>query len=359
LDDYRQQCEFCGTLKNMGIDLGICSLLPDRLHKVTQFAPDCLILETDAGPRALWIHRGQEATLASQNLLLKILEACGVRNFLYPISLNDGSTYAPLDGRRWFYITPWPDTRRISFHNPDDSRLLVDLLLNFRKTLDFNGVGYFMPLRPEKTNLFYKFAAVIESLNSFAILARYRLKPTDFDNLYLKHYPTAVLQVQQALKHLAESEYQKLFAGITLKDLVINRLVRNNLRISTENRAICLRCNDCRPDLPVIDLGTLLVKTGRSLQWSYEWYQKVLTRYQRDYPLGRAEQKVLFAFLTCPWSFYRLAARYYYNRTAWSIGTYIERLKRVLRDEPYRIELLTVLEKEFALGSSLELVRER
>jgi CotS family spore coat protein len=359
LDDYRQFCEFCGTLKKVGADLQICRLIPGKLLKVTEFAPDCLILETDAGPLALWIYHGQEATLASQNLLLKILETHGAKNFLYPLPLNDDRTYAPLDGRRWFYITPWPDTRRIFFRDPDDLKLLVDLLLDFRKLMDTSGAGYFMPFRLEKTNLLHKFAAIIDSLNSFALLAGYRLKPTRFDELFLKYYATAILQAQQALKQLAESEYQRLLANISLKERVISRLVRNNLRISPENRVICLRCSDCRPDLPVVDLGTLLVKTGRSRRWSYSGFHDLLSRYQRDYPLNRAEQKVLLAFLTCPWSFYRLTARYYYNRTAWSIGTYVERLERVLEDEPYRIDLLAILGKEFESGSSPELVRER
>lgn len=357
LDDYRRQCEFCGTLKNVGVDFRICDFLPGKLLKVTQFAPDCLILETDIGRLSLWIHHGQEATLASQNLLLKILENHGAKNFLYPLPLRDDRTYAPLDGRRWFYVTPWPDTRRIFFHNLDDLRLLADLLLDFRKTLDHSGAGYFISPQPEKTNLLHKFAAIIDSLNSFALLAEYRLKPTHFDNLYLKYCATAVLHVQQALKQLTESEYSRLLADITFKDRVINRLVRNNLRISPENRVICLRCNDCRADLPVIDLGTLLVKTGRSLRWSYGRFHEVLSWYERDYPLNRDEQKVLFAFLTCPWSFYRLAARYYYNRTAWPIGTYIERMERVLGDEPYRIQLLADLGKEFELGSSSAFLR--
>ncbi len=347
LGDYRRQCEFCGTFKNMGIDLRICGLLPGKLLKANRFAPDCMILETDIGRLALWIHHGQEITLAGQNLLLKILENHGIKNFLYPLPLNDDRSYAPLDSRRWFYITPWPDTRRIFFHNPDDLRQLVDLLLDFRKTVESSGASYFMLPRPEKTNLLHKFAAIIDSLNSFALLAKYRLKPTHFDDLFLKYYASVILQVQKALKQLTESEYEKLLANLTMKDLVINRLVRNNLRISTENGAICLRCSDCRLDLPVIDLGTLLVKTGRSLQWSHDRFHEALSRYQQDYPLNRTEQKVLLAFLTCPWSFYRLAARYYYNRTAWPIGTYIERLERILRDEPRRIQLLSILEKEF------------
>lgn len=347
MDDYRQFCEFCGILKNVGIDIWNRGLLPGKLLQVTRFAPDCLILETDAGTLALWIHHGQEAALAGQNLLLKILQNHGSPNFLYPLALNDNRTYASLDARRWFYITPWPDTRRFFFHDPEHLGLLVDMLLGFRRVMETMGAGFHLP--HEKNNLIQKFAAIIDSLNSFALLARYRLKPTRFDNLFLQYYAKAVIQVQQALKQLVESEYQGWLANITLKDRVINRLVRNNLRLSAENHAICLRCSDCSIDLPVIDLATLLAKAGRSLQWSYNSFLELISRYQRKYPLQRVEFQVLLAFLTCPWNFYRLAARYYYNRTGWSSGTYIERMERVLGSEPYRIDLLAKLARDFEL----------
>lgn len=343
LDGYNHECELWSILKTWEIDFKILRLLPGQLLKATQFAPDCLILETNTGKLALWIHRGQEATLASQSLLLKISEMNGVKNFLYPLPLTDDRTYAPLDGRRWFYITEWPDSRRILFSNHNDLKLLIDLLLELRKILQRTGVSYFMTDRKEKTNLLYKFSAIRESLNFFTMLAKYRLKPTNFDNLFLEYYVKAILQVEQAYKILVESEYQSLVAGITGKDLVINRLVRNNLRISPESYAICLRCRDFRQDLPIIDLGTLMVKAGRSLQWNCGWFQQMISQYQRYFPIDRTERKVLLALLTCPWSFYRLAARYYFNRAEWSIGTYIERLERILGDEPKRMELVEAM----------------
>lgn len=346
MDDYNYEGELWSTLKTWEIDLKILRLLPGQLFKATQFAPDCLILETNTGKLALWIHRGQEAILASQNLLLKISEMNGAKNFLYPLQLTDDRTYAPLDGRRWFYITAWPDSRRVLFSDYHDLQLLIDLLLELRMILQRTGVSYFMVDRKEKTNLFQKFLTIRESLNFFAVLAKFRLKPTHFDVLFLEYCIKAILQVEQAYQILTESEYQSLVAGITAKDLVISRLVRNNLRISLENYAICLRCRDFRQDLPIVDLGTLLVKAGRSSQWNYVWFLQMISQYQRHFPLDRNERKVLLALLTCPWSFYRLAARYYYNRTEWSIGTYIERLERIIKDEPKRMELVTSMQHQ-------------
>jgi CotS family spore coat protein len=334
------------SLNRAGIDCKILTLLPYKPIWLLPFAPDCLILETTNGSLALWIYRGPEAVLASQNLLLKTMELNGLPNFLYPLLLNDDRTYGRLDGRRWFYITGWPELRRIFFSNIDDVISLVNLLLDFRRTLNETGGGWIIPGRKESMNLLNKLPAIIESLNSFTYLAKFRLKPTSFDKLFLRYYPEAVHQVKQAFKLLVESEYQDLLANITSKDLIINRLVRNNLRISLKNKAICLRCHDFRQDLPIIDLGTILVKTGRSLQWNYSWFHQVLSEYQKLFPVSKTEYKVLLAFLTCPWSFYRLAARYYYNRTEWSSGAYIDRLKRILKEESNRIKLLAAIHDE-------------
>ncbi len=334
------------TLNKMEINRQILTLIPDKPTGLLVVAPDFLILETVNRSLALWIYRGQEAVLASQNLLLTILERNGLPNFLYPVPLNDDRTYGQLDGRRWFYITDWPKLRRIFFSSIDDVISLVGLLLNFRRALNETGGSWIIPERKESINLLQKLPAIIESLNSFAYLAKFRLKPTSFDKLFLRYYSEAVYQVKQAFKLLIESDYQNLLANITSKDLIISRLVRDNLRISVNNETICLRCCDFRREPPVIDLGTVLVKTGRFMKWGFSWFHRVLSEYQKFFSISETEYKVLIAFLTCPWSFYRLAARYYYNRTEWPPGTYIDRLERILNEESNRIKLLDSLHHE-------------
>ncbi|HEX3047667.1 MAG TPA: hypothetical protein VHY08_23145 [Bacillota bacterium] len=315
-------------------------LIPAKPDRIQPFDRDCFILETVSGNLALWIHHRSEAALAYQMQILKICEINGAQGFLYPISLTDGRTYARLDENRWFYVTEWPELRGVSFRSTGDLRLLVKLITGFRKAQG-QGLVFGLPERNEETELISRFNRIIRCFDSFALLARRRLHPTQFDRLFLAYLPEARTWIGRALALLEKCDYSRFWASLTTQDLIINRLVRSNLRIHTSGSgAFCLRLNDFRWDLPIIDLGILLIKTGRSAQWNRKWFYDILSEYQKPFPLTHSEAGLLQAYLTFPWSFYRLAARYYYNRTQWPLFTFIEKMDRVLVEDKWRGELV-------------------
>jgi CotS family spore coat protein len=315
-------------------------LIPTKPNRIRPFDRDCFIIETAYGKLALWIHHRSEAVLAYQIQILKICETCGTQGFLYPIPLTDGRTYAPLDERRWFYLTNWPELRKVSFRSATDLCFLVKLIAGFRKAMAGQGLGVSLPERNEDTELFSRFCQITQSLDSFALLAQNRLRPTQFDRLFLAHLPEAKNWLEQSLALLKKCGYNRLWATVTTQDIIINRLVRSNLMIHPTGAAFCLRLNDFRWDLPIIDLAILLIKTGRSGQWNPDWLNIILSEYREFFPITASEEGVLRAYLTFPWSFYRLAARYYYNRTQWPVFTFIEKMERVLADEKQRGQLI-------------------
>lgn len=311
-------------------------LIPIKPNQIHPFDRGCFILETACGKLALWVHHHSEAVLAYQIQILKICETCGTKGFLYPIPLTDGRTYAPLDERRWFYLTNWPELSKVSFRSATDLRFLVKLIAGFRKAMAVQGLGIGLPERKEDTELISHFSRIAQYFDSFALLAQNRLRPTQFDRLFLAYLPEARNWLEQALTLLKECGYNRLWATATTQNIIINRLVRGNLRIHDTGGAFCLRLNDFRWDLPIIDLAILLIKTGRSGQWNPNWLHSVLTEYREFFPITSSEEGVLRAYLTFPWSFYRLAARYYYNRTQWPLFAFIEKMERVLADEERR-----------------------
>lgn len=323
-------------LLELALDSQPFQLIPAKPDRIQLLDRDCFILETAGGNLALWVHHCSEAVLAYQMQILTIFEANGARGFLYPVSLADGRTYAPLDERRWFYITKWPKLRNVSFRSPEDIRLLVKLIAGFRETLTRQGLRFGLVERNEENELINRFRRITQCFDSFALLAQNRLRPTQFDRLFLEYLPEARTWVGWALALLEKYNYNRLWASVTTQDLIINRLVRSNLRIHTTDGAFCLRLNDFRWDLPIIDLAILLIKTGRSAGWSSDWFHSALADYGETFPITRSEEGVLRAYLTFPWSFYRLAARYYYNRTQWPLFAFIEKMERILVDEERR-----------------------
>ncbi|MCL6588390.1 MAG: hypothetical protein K6U80_00395 [Firmicutes bacterium] len=319
----------------------LLQLIPVKPNRIRPLDRGCFILDTAYGNLALWVHCRSEAVLAYQIQLLKICEASGAKGFLYPISLTDSRTYAPLGERRWFYLTEWPELRKVSFRSIGDLRLLVKLIAGFRNALSTQGLGFSLPERNEDPELISRFHRIAQCFDSFALLAQNRLRPTQFDRLFLAYLPEARRWVERAVTLLKKCGYTRLRATVTTQDIIINRLVRSNLRIHADGGAFCLRLNDFRWDLPVIDLAILLIKTGRSAQWDPNWLRIALAGYREFFPITPSEEGLLRAYLAFPWSFYRLAARYYYNRTQWPLFTFIEKMERVLADEGRRGKLVT------------------
>lgn len=321
-------------------DNRIMDLAPAPPIRVERFAPDGLKWVSSCGAMALWIFHGSEGALAYQHQLLKAFESQNVRGFLYPLPLSDGRSYARLAERQWFYFTPLPPSQRVSFSNLEDLKCVIRLLADFREVCGQGGVWCCLLEHKTEANLLNRFQAILEHLKVFATLGKHRLRPTWFDRIFLERVPEIESQVLEAIRYLETTRYLELWEKLTAHDMVLNKLVRSNLRLGPEGEAVCLRVHDFSWDLPIIDLANLLVKTGRSAHWTREWFTSLTGKYQESFPISETEWGVLRAFLIFPWNLYRLASRYYYNRTEWSHATFITKLERLWNDEPIRREFL-------------------
>jgi CotS family spore coat protein len=308
------------------------------------FYDDGYILESLSGNLVLWVHRGQEASLACQIQLLKICQQQNLKGFLYPVDLSDGRTYAELNEECWFYLTPWPELQKVYFSSPDDLKLLVSLLVEFRKTISESGFLFCLPDRKININLLEKYREIVRQLNSFGMLARHRIRPTAFDRIFLSYLPEIIAQVNQAISRLERSDYLDLVFKLTSQDVIINKLTRHNLRTTPDGKAICLRLDDYHWDLPIIDLAILLIKTGRSSKWDNNWFHTILAEYEKYFTISTVEFQVIYAYLAFPWSLYRLASRYYYNRVNWSLRSFVEKMERLLEDEVNRTQFVNSLQ---------------
>jgi CotS family spore coat protein len=334
--------------QDIDIDPRILELVPLAPRKITRYEDDCIIWETSQGNLALWIYSGQESHLAYRNQILRVCQQNGLKNFIYPLSLNDGRLYAKYDERQWFFITHWPEFRDISFRNQVDLFSLVNLIITFRKIVADSGVFFYLPEPKEDVNLLNSYQEITDRLNSFALVAKFRLKPTQFDQMFMAHFPEVLIQANQAIAFLKESEYRHLISTVTTQNIIINRFTRSNLRFSIhEGVATILRFNNYDWDLPIIDLAILLVKTGRSSKWGIDWFYNIIMEYQKYFPISTAELEIIFSYLAFPWNFYRLAMRFYFNLMGWPLRTFIEKMERLLDEENHRAKFLIDFKKQF------------
>jgi CotS family spore coat protein len=321
------------TLFHAGIKPEVINLIPAKLQKIIPYYDNGYILETDNGSLALWTHRGPEVYLACQLQILKLCMQQGFRGFLYPLPLTDGRNYAELNEGCWFFITAWPGLQKVHFSLSGDLKAMVTLLATFRKIIHDNGFLYYLSEKKSGFNLLEKYQEITKQLISFEMLAKNRLRPTIFDRQFLSYLTEIRRQIEVSIGILEDSNYLDVITRLTSMDMIINKLTRHNLRLDNSGRAVCLQLDDYRWDLPIVDLAILLIKTGRSAKWDPGWYQMMLNEYETHFTISSLEMKVIRAYITFPWSFYRLVSRYYYNRVNWAVGTFTEKMARVMEDE--------------------------
>ena len=102
-------------------------------------------------------------------------------------------------------------------------------------------------------NLLEKYQEITKQLNSFGMLARHRLRPTIYDRMFLAHLPEILDQANRAISILGRTDYRDLISQLTPHDIIMNKLTRHNLRVTSDNGAICLRFDD------IIGISRLLI----------------------------------------------------------------------------------------------------
>lgn len=324
------------NLINYGIQTGILEVFPFDVTGICQLFKNCYLMNSSAGSFALWLYQGQEAGLAYQHQLLTICRQHKAAGFLFPIELSNGCTYSKLNEKSWFYVTEWLNLEKVSYRNPEHVKSMVDLIVIFRQCLTELGLTFCHPDRKNGRNLVLKTAEAIDQLHVFALLAKRRIKPTCFDQLFLQAYPTLLTEAEVGHQLFKESSYTRLNLNLTTQNININDFSRGNLRIGPDKAVYCLGLKNYCWDIPVIDLAELLVKTGRSNRWKMDWFIKIIGYYQQFFALSNDEMNIIKAYLRFPWNMYRLTSRYYFNKVEWPLSKFIEKLERAIKDETVR-----------------------
>lgn len=321
------------TLDSYGISFEILQAVPFEIIDLVRYNRHGYLLHTAKGPMALWLFRGTESALIHQCRLYSVCRERRMEGFLYPLPLHDNRVYGKLDERTWFYVTHWPELLPVSYRKDTDLQGMVRRIAEFRRMtmeqrdvlLALDGCG------SEHGNLLDVMKNAVGNLQTFAMLAGHRLCPTRFDAIFLKEYPLILEKARQGYELLGRSGYSKALAE-SGGSLIINDLSRGNVRVNSEGVVYILHFKNCRYDMGIIDLAILLIKSGRSNQWSKQWFHQMLEWYQAYFSISPEEYEIIKALLHFPWNIYRLAKRYYFNRTEWSVFRYLDKLERQLAD---------------------------
>jgi CotS family spore coat protein len=340
-----KQAQLYYNLVNYGIRTDVLECLPFEVSEVLLQFKDCYRLDSPSGVFALWVYQGREESLAYQHQLLLICRQRRTTGLIFPIELSNGCTYCKLNERSWFYLTEWQDFKKVSFSDSNQIKSMIELVVNFRRSLADSGLTFCHPERKDARNLINKTEEAVEQLRVFALLAKCRLKPTCFDRLFLQEFPLMLSEAETGLQLFEKSPYKCLNMNLTTQNIIIGDFSRGNLRLGPDKKVYCLGLKNYRWDIPIIDLAELLVKTGRSNHWDKNWFNTVIGYYQQFFPINHEEADIIRAYLQFPWSLYRLTSRYYFNKVEWPLSKFIMKFERILKDETVR--------RQFVMGLNL------
>ncbi len=324
-----------------GLDPDIIKFLPDLITGIHPLRRRCLLLGDDQREtHALWIFEGRECDLQRRLQLLQEYIGKGFTGFFRPIPFRNENLYLSLDERRWVWMTEWPVSRRVSFRNECDRNTLIDLVLELERISDDPE------LKPvindvRVIELLSEYEMMFNDLKAFQYLARYRVRPTRFDELYLQQAPVLIQQAEHALYLLQDC--WSLLRQDGKDSLVFNQISRFNFRVDLTGRPLILPSHRYRRGPSIINLACLLLKTGRSNGWKPEWFVSVIQYYEQKRSIAPNEWRFIKAYLDFPWSCFRIAARYYLNLTSWSPHAFYRKFERRLAVETERKQLLRII----------------
>lgn len=327
-------------LMQAGISFESVRTFPGALISFYRINGPCFLLETTCGKYAMWVVAKEEPQLLVELELLRILEEKGVEGFLYPVKLRNNRFYDVLKDGRLFYLTDWLELRPISFRNDFDS--LLKLVIDFRNIMSTPGLPI-LKIKTQPKSLVERYQEMIKSLKSFAMLASYRLHPTKFDRIFLEHWDGLIHEAESALELIRSSAYLNMAGTQDSFRPIINDFSRHNLRALPNGQAVCISLKETVLDIPLMDLASLMVKTGRANRWGHDWYNRIIKAYSESFPLTDEELEIIRAYIAFPWELYRLAARYYHNRVNWPVGVFVEKMGRILERNKEREKLLLII----------------
>lgn len=96
----------------------------------------------------------------------------------------------------------------------------------------------------------------------------------------------------------------------------------------------------------VADIAAFLRKVMEKNNWQVEMGQRMLDSYKNLRPLSQLEFQILGKMIQYPEKFWKVCNRYYNSNKAWGSERYMEKLDKIIKQEPQRV---VFLEKIFSI----------
>ncbi|MHC1681618.1 MAG: CotS family spore coat protein [Clostridiaceae bacterium] len=256
----------------------------------------------------------------------KLLFVYGAKEHLIKNGFSNVDRYnLTIDGEIYGYVnedlytlSEWIDGREADFTNDNDLLLATEALAKIHEA----SKGFEPPenskLKSDLGRWPHLMEKRVKSLDKMRDMARKKTLKSEFDIKYLKSYEEFKKLGIEAIKLLERSSYLELCnVAEEEKSFCHHDYTYHNIIIDKNNDINIIDFDYCKKEVRAYDISNFIIKVLKRVDWDFKYAKLILDNYNKISPISEEEHKVIFAFLTFPQRFWRLANRFYYNEVSW------------------------------------------
>lgn len=293
------------------------------------------IIKTNKGSKILKkINYSKEELMFIENGL-KYVENNFPRIMKY-VKTKDGKIYTEW-GNYLYCIIELIEGRESDFNNPIDVNIATEGLANFH--LAGEGFQQNLNIRNNAGKMIDNFKRKLNELKLFKDIVNIKENRNEFDFIFLDNIDHYLEEIEKSIGILKDSNYYKLCSEEDKKVFCHHDLAYHNIIIKN-NQAYFIDFDYSIIDLKVHDLCNFIVKTIKNSAFDIKKCNSILETYSNINSIDNRELDVLYGFLTFPQDFYSISKAYYSNTKDWEENVFLNRLKKKVDMEEFRMEFL-------------------
>jgi CotS family spore coat protein len=291
---------------------------------------DCYVCETDRGTMLLkeYIRSAERAEFLSKMLLH--IQSCGViseqiiRNSEGEI-LSEGE-----DGNMYMLVTSVRGAE-CDTHDRDDivaaARLLADLHIA-ASSYEGDVPQAFFAGEHDQLEICEKHNRELLKVRNYI---RNKKKKNEFEQLFIHHYDGFMEKALHVAEHIKENQEPPC----TRIGFCHGDYNQHNV-IFTANGVAAVHLDGFVYREQISDLAYFMRKILEKNNWNVGLGLDMIRAYGKLIPIGNDEMALLYGYIAYPEKFWKVANRYYNSHKAWLSGRNIEKLTKVIEQEPVR-----------------------
>ncbi|MCI9377407.1 MAG: CotS family spore coat protein [Eubacterium sp.] len=299
--------------------------------------------ETNQGTMLLKVFRGSKERAV---FLYDILEFLGKGGFAAEsiVKAKDGETLVKDEMNDTCYLLKnWYLGREC------DVRSREDIIAAVKKLAQFHALAKTYPgeipdfLKAERHSLLMEYERHNRELNKVKNYIRNKNKKNQFEMLFMKEYENYRAQAFDVTGQLKkqDEELGEEVAG-RMRGLCHGDYNQHNV-LCSQGEWVILNFEQMSYDIMVQDLANFIRKILEKYNWNTGLGIDMITEYDKVRKLLPQELKQLYLRLAYPKKYWKIANHYSSSRKSWISGRDIEKLQKIIAQEPQRKQFLKML----------------